>query len=184
MLEAAMFTVGDKIQARTLNTIGGERLPVPAPDGTVHLQFRRFAGCPICNLHIREVARRHAEIQSVGVTEVVVFHSSAERLREYGADVPFAMVADPQRKLYKEFGVEWSLRSVVHVDAARAAARGVRKSTSLRGALAPTENHFGKPADFLIEPDGTIRACKYGVHANDQWSVDEMLDLVAQQRPT
>jgi hypothetical protein len=45
--------------------------------------------------------------------------------------------------------------------------------------LAPRENHLGKPADFLIEPNGAIRACKYGVHADDQWSVDEMLHLVA-----
>jgi hypothetical protein len=29
----------------------------------------------------------------------------------------------------------------------------------------------------LIGPDGTIRACKYGVHADDQWSVDEVLRL-------
>ena len=50
----------------------------------------------------------------------------------------------------------------------------MRHTTSLIGGLAPRENHLGKPADFLIGPDGTIRACKYGVHADDQWSVDEV----------
>lgn len=49
----------------------------------------------------------------------------------------------------------------------------------LAGALAPTEDHLGKPADFLIETDGTIRARKYGLHADDQWSVDELLDLAS-----
>lgn len=172
-----MFTVGERIKARTLTTITGAQVRVPSSDRKVHLQFRRFAGCPICSLHLREVARRIAEIEDAGVVEVVVFHSSADRLRRYQADLPFAVVADPERKLYKEFGVEWSLRSLLYRDAARAAVRGVRHTTSLRGGLALRENHLGKPADFLIEPTGVIRACKYGVHADDQWSVDEMLHL-------
>jgi peroxiredoxin len=96
----------------------------------VHLQLRRFAGCPICNLHVREVARRYAEIENAGVTEVAVFHSSAERLRQYQAHLPFAVVADPERKLYKEFGVEWSLRSLLYLDAVRGAVRAIRHATS------------------------------------------------------
>jgi len=31
------------------------------------------------------------------------------------------------------------------------------------------------PADFLIDSRGTLVACHYGSHANDQWSVDEVL---------
>ncbi|MGH4017065.1 MAG: hypothetical protein ACRDSL_24690 [Pseudonocardiaceae bacterium] len=31
--------------------------------------------------------------------------------------------------------------------------------------------------NFLIAPDGRILACKYGVHANNQWSVEELLHL-------
>ena len=83
-----MFTVGDKVGARTLSAITGAQVQVPTPDRIVHLQFRRFAECPICNLHVRELARRNAEIESAGITEVVVFHSSADRLREYQADLP------------------------------------------------------------------------------------------------
>ena len=30
---------------------------------------------------------------------------------------------------------------------------------------------LGLPADFLIEPDGRIRAVKYGRHASDHWPV-------------
>ena len=99
-------------------------------------------------------------------------------------DLPFAVVGDPQRNLYKAFGVEWSWRSLFYLDAARAALRGLRQATSLVGAVMARENRLGKPADFLIEPDGTIRACKYGVHTDDQWSVDEMLNLAAEKRPT
>lgn len=174
--------VGDKVTARTLITIEGRQIALPDPSGLVHLQFRRFAGCPICSLHMREVARRHDEITDAGVTEVVVFHSSAEALRRYQAELPFPVVADPDRKLYDEFGVGNSLRGMLSRDVARAVGRSMRHMRSARsvvGSLALTENHFGMPADFLITPDGAIVARKYGEHADDQWSVDELLKLAA-----
>jgi hypothetical protein len=31
------------------------------------------------------------------------------------------------------------------------------------------------PADFLIDTDGRVLACKRGRHANDRWTVDEVL---------
>src|ERR1700758_4164590 len=171
---------GDKVKARTLTTIEGAGVAFPAADGLVHLQFRRFAGCPICSLHMHEVASRHNEIANAGVTEVVVFHSSAERLRRYVADLPFAVVADPDRKLYDEFGVHNSIRGMLNRNVARAVGRGMRQTRSARsvaGSLAPSENHLGMPADFLIAPDGAVVAHKYGEHADDQWSVDELLRL-------
>jgi hypothetical protein len=78
----------------------------------------------------------------------------------------------------EEFGVESSIRSILHPRAWRAAARGFQWR-GLGGALAPRENHLGQPADFLIGTDGTVLARKYGAHADDQWSVDEVLELAA-----
>jgi hypothetical protein len=37
----------------------------------------------------------------------------------------------------------------------------------------------GLPADFLIAGDGRVLARKYGAHAYDQWSVDDLLGLAA-----
>jgi hypothetical protein len=36
---------------------------------------------------------------------------------------------------------------------------------------------LGLPADFLIAGDGRLVAVKYGSHAFDQWTVDDLLDL-------
>ncbi len=36
--------------------------------------------------------------------------------------------------------------------------------------------HAGLPAEFLIDRDGTVIHAKYGKHAGDQWSVDELLE--------
>ncbi len=46
--------------------------------------------------------------------------------------------------------------------------------------LRPEGGRLGLPADFLIAADGRILAARYGEHAGDQWSVDELLDLAAQ----
>jgi peroxiredoxin len=173
-----MLDVGDTVAERKLTTISGTEVAVPSPDAIVHLQFRRFAGCPICNLHMRDVARRHQEIADAGIVEVAVFHSAAEELRRYLSDPPFAVIADPDRTLYKEFGVESSIMSVMNPRAWGAAAKGMRFTTPT-GAMGLSENHLGKPADFIIAADATVRARKYGAHADDQWSVDEILALAA-----
>jgi len=48
--------------------------------------------------------------------------------------------------------------------------------------LNPAGGNLGLPADFLIAPEGRIIASKYGVHAFDQWSVDEVIQFVAECR--
>jgi hypothetical protein len=37
---------------------------------------------------------------------------------------------------------------------------------------------LGLPADFLIAPDGRVLASHHGSHVYDQWSVDELLNLL------
>jgi peroxiredoxin len=172
----------DTITPRTLQTIRGDAVAVPDPQHLVHLQFRRYAGCPICNLHLRSVARRIEDIQAAGVREVVVFHSSAEDMRPHQGDLPFAVIADPGRILYAEFDVEASRRAVTHPAAwttplhpgvYRIVLRGLRNG----GSPGPRhgETVLGLPADFLIDPTGHLVAVHYGRHANDQWSVDDVI---------
>ncbi len=83
------------------------------------------------------------------------------------------MVGDPNKVLYKEFGVESSL-GFISLKALGAAMRGMAHCHfGLRLGGGP----FGLPADFLIAPSGRINAVKYGTDAYDQWSVDELLSL-------
>ena len=46
------FKPGDIVQATTLESVTGEPIKLPDPNRLVHLQFRRFVDCPICNTHI------------------------------------------------------------------------------------------------------------------------------------
>ena len=63
--------VGDTFPTLELTATSGQRVTIPDPEGDyVHLQLRRFAGCPICNLHLRTIVTRHDEIRSHGIREV------------------------------------------------------------------------------------------------------------------
>ncbi len=175
---------GKVIGKRTLMTAESRLIEIPAAKYSVHLQFRRFAGCPFCSLHLRSFARRYDEVVTAGIREVVVFRSTAAALRHHHADTPFAVIADFKDKLYAEFGVGAGLGALLNPRALLMALPNViRMLPRLPGIPPWGKGVLGLPADFLIAPDGRVLACKYGVHADDQWSVDELLDLAHQHVP-
>ena len=173
----------EHVAPRQLVTVRGGPVYLPDPDRLVHLQFRRFAGCPVCNLHLRSFVHRQREVEAAGVHEVVLFHSTVADLRPHVADLPFDVVADPEKALYREFGVEAAPRALLHPKAWPAIVRAIAVALPdvVRGrtpAPKPASGRFGLPADFLIAPDGRVLASHHGTHVYDQWSVDELLNLL------
>ncbi len=174
-LQAVKLQVGQSIELQKLETINSTYIDIPFRTQVTHLQFRRFSGCPICTLHLQTFVERHIDLVSSGIREVAVFHSSKDVLLVHESTTPFAVIADPEKILYQQFGVEKSLASIFHPGAWSAAIRGL-----LKYSIRPSEkieSYFALPADFLIDKDGTILACKYGRHADDHWSVDEVISL-------
>lgn len=111
------------------------------------------------------------------------FHSAADALRGYQSLLPFAVIADPDRVQYREFGVEKSLGAITHPRALWAAVRGsaamLHRNDPERAGVGFGDGttHLGLPADFLLDADGTVAAVHYGRHADDQWSVDQLIDI-------
>ena len=178
--ETRLIAVGDIISKHELAGIS-EPILIPDAERLVHLQLRRFAGCNICNLHLRSFVTRRDEIASAGILEIVVFHSTAEEIRKYESDFPLNMVADPAKHLYREFGVGCSVWSVLNLHILAKlpafslnAMHWVFRHCRL-GQMNPTGGMLSFPADFLISSNGRVIAVKYGKNADDQWSVDELL---------
>lgn len=107
------------------------------------------------------------------IQEIVFFHSSKEVLLEYQGQFPFDIIGDPQKKFYKQFGVEQSIWALLNLKAIWVAIKGNLKKNkpkvNMEGGI------LGLPADFLIAPDGKILAAHYGKHAADQWTMEELL---------
>ncbi len=176
------MTAPTTVAIRTLTGVTGTDIPIPDPNHVIHLQFRRFAGCPICHRHLRTFITRYPEITAAGIRPIAVFHSSADELIDYAREIQLDLIADPGKNLYREFGVESAPRALLNPRAWPGIARalGTAVGPLARGEQpappnAPAGGRLGLPADFLITPDGTVAAARYGTHADDQWSVDELL---------
>lgn len=186
---ATRLRPGRPVPVRHLDLLSGGTIDLADGTGLTHIQFRRFAGCPVCSLHLRSFVTRKAEVDAA-LREVVIFHSSAEDLVAYAADIPFPFVADPKKELYGSYGVEASVRALLHPRAWPAIFRGVM--AALPGVLLrrqpmpplfPKGGRYGLPADFLISPNGIVIDAHYGEHADDQWSVDDVLSIAAKHAP-
>lgn len=176
--------VGTVLGKSTFVTTESRPVPIPDAKSLVHLQFRRFAGCPFCSIHLRSFVRRHDEILAAGIREVVVFRSNAAALQRHHADMPFAVIPDPMGHIYKEFGVGSGLRALLNPRAlVMALPNVIRVLPRLPGMPPSGEGALGFPADFLIASNGRVLACQYGAHADDQWSVDELLALTCRYAP-
>lgn len=167
---------GARLAPRVLQAVDGTSVSLPDRNGLIHLQLRRFAGCPACNLHLRSIALRHGELVEANVREVVVYRSPAMALEASASALPFALVADPTGSVRDDFGADRSLRAVLDPRAWPALVKG--GALGLGGAPVTGEDPLAQPAEFLIDCEGRVLDCKYGAHADDQWSVDEILSRV------
>ena len=66
--------------------------------------------------------------------------------------------------------------AVVHLQVCAVTRKRPSPPESSRQAL-------GLRADLLVVANGGVLACQYGGHADDQWSVDNVLQLASQHLP-
>ncbi len=75
------YKAEDVFPQLTVTTSKGTPLTIPvAGVRYTHIQFLRFSGCPICNTHIAALRREKAQLDALGIHEVLFFHSSTEEL--------------------------------------------------------------------------------------------------------
>jgi hypothetical protein len=108
-----------------------------------------------------------------------VFHSSTEKMIEFQGQLPFAAIADPQKKLYAEFGADRKMSPLAAMSPRSwtTALNALARAPTLRGVTGKGEETMGLPSDFLIDSNGQILAVNYGKRVDEHWSVDEVLNL-------
>ena len=162
------LTVGMTAPMFAAETLAGKRVALAALRGrTVLLKFYRFATCPVCNLHMHRFIKEYGALEALGLTTVVLYHSPAERLQSAQRSVvPFDLVPDPDKRIFRTYGVEtgWAgmLSSAVMRDYARALMAGLPP-----GLLTSDGGITGNPADFIVDADGRIAFAHYGRHYAD-----------------
>lgn len=168
---------GSFVPRVTLSTIKGQSITIPSSaQRLIHLMFRRYAGCPVCNLHLRNVARQKEAIKAAGIVQIVIVASPKDEVRKHMDTLPFDLVPDPDLQLYETFGVQRSVKAFLDPRATARAVQGFVTGAS-RKFVDTGPGLTVLPAEFLIGPSGKILAAKYGQHAYDQWDVSELLAL-------
>jgi peroxiredoxin len=124
--------------------------------------------------------RQHKDrFEDIGARVLLVGMGSTEEAEEFRKrfDLPFSIVCDPDRKLYKQFTLQrmkpWDLLSPA------LALRGI--SAMAQGHLMgiPSGDVRQLPGVFVIDKAGMIRYSHYARDAADHPEPDEILEVLA-----
>ena len=138
------------------------------------LSFYRYASCPFCNLRVAQLIEAYPRLHGKGLELLAFFQSPRESILEYVGkqETPFPIVPDPERVVYRLYGVEASwmgyVRAMGRISYYREAGdRGFHRG-KVEGARALI------PADFLIGPDLKVARAYYGKDIGDHLPIEEI----------
>ncbi len=142
------------------------------------LAFFRHAAYPLCNLRVHQLIQSYPFLQVRGLSILAFFEYSKENILRYVGQqhAPFPIVADPERRIYKLYGVESSwlgtLRGLLRLsDFSNAASKGLL-------FFNPHNDVALIPADFLIGADLVIQTAYYGKDIGDHLPIEEIYRFV------
>jgi peroxiredoxin len=169
--------VGVRAPALVMEALDGSRLDCGQPGGAVVVSFTRYAGCPVCQLHVGRVAAAMPEFRARSCAVWMVFQSTPERLQPAmdGWQPGFAAVADPAARWYDAFGVGPKLAGYVYPRSLRALGRAMLASKR-HGRFEGRETQM--PADFVIDRAGRIAFAHYGRDVGDHAAAATLLAAV------
>lgn len=148
---------GSVLGKRRLEAATAEEARIPDAKHLVHVQFRRFAGCPFCGAHLQSFMRRHYESNAADMREAVVFQSTAAKQHHQG-NFPFPAIADPEDEFYAEFTVARGYSTLLHPGALLVTLPNIiRMLRKLPGIPTQGQGVLGVPADFLPASDERVR---------------------------
>jgi peroxiredoxin len=140
------------------------------------LSFYRYASCPLCNLRISQIIGKYDELNKKGLKIIAFFQSSRDSMIQYVGkqDVPFPLIPDPKREVYKLYGIEKSwIKYILGGMTGK-----MRKARKLGYKIGKMEGQLNLvPADFLIE-NLTIKRAYYGKNIGDHIPFEEIFSFL------
>lgn len=155
-------------KARKLSRLRpGDSAPRAKAGQKTWLIFYRYAGCPLCLLHLSEISARAAWLAQVGVRVVLVFESKENKFATVHAiadGTGFEFISDPEGEIYKTVFARKSWLGMFRVEVAWTIAKALRRGISQGSISGPLSR---LPTHFLIGENGKIADAFYGKHAAD-----------------
>lgn len=162
------LSVGAQAPSFTLPDLHGQVIGLEQFRGRkLLLSFYRYASCPFCNLRVHQLSKQAPAWQVRGLDLVAVFQSPRESILEYaGSEArPFAILPDPERGLYRQYGVEGSWGGFLKAGLQLGKVAAAMKEGFMPGKMEGDINMV--PADFIIDEDGRVLVAYYGRDISD-----------------
>jgi thioredoxin-dependent peroxiredoxin len=143
----------------------------------VLLSFHVFASCPFCNLRVNETRNKQAEWSARGLEIIHVFPSPGESVGRFAGknDPPFAVIADPAKSLFSQYGIS---KSLVGMFAGFLKVRRLFNAFKIVGLFTSLKNNDAPmhqlPADFIIDEKGILEHVYYAKTTSDNLPLDEI----------
>lgn len=154
------LSAGDRAPDFSARDTTGETLALSSLSNPVALVFLRYLGCPICRDATSQLSERYLEMASRGVDLWVFVPTRDAATREYRQQqkLPFRLFSDPERQLYRLFGVDedrflsGTLRALSSQSLLTAA-----RLTLKHGHGLPEGSERQRMGAFLIDDEGIVR---------------------------
>ncbi len=150
------------------------------------ISFLRNGACAMCNLRIHMMIAQYPALKNLGLEMIAIFESPVSSIRANVTkqNVPFALLSDPEAKLYELYGVETSQEKVALTMQMPETQVAIQQAANLGYALIPEEgsNFYRIPADFLIDPNGNLRIAHYANHLTDHLSFEQIRQTILERQ--
>lgn len=133
------------------------------------LIFLRYYGCTLCQLDMAQYAADYGQVEAAGAQLLIVLQSAPQGIAdqlEGPHALPYRIVCDPQKKIYKMFAV-----SPAHSKEEMAGPNTLAKLEKAKaigyqhGAYEGDELQL--PAAFVIDENNVVRYAHYGKTVDD-----------------
>jgi len=171
------LTLGSPAPDFSAESIGGRGVSLEQLRGRpLLLKFYRFATCPVCNVHMHRFIMEHRMVSEAGLTTVVLYHSPADKLAEaQDHATPFDLIPDPEKRIFRAYGVERGLRGLVSPTVMREYFKALMAGFP-PGLLTSDGGITGNPADFIIDASGRVVFAHYGKQYADSLEAADVVE--------
>ncbi len=144
----------------------------------LYVSFLRNTHCPLCSYHVFKLSQIADKLKANGI-KTIVFYESNKKMFENSSFFKenvfktnkFAIVSDPERKIYAAYGTEISPEKA-SMEALKNAGRFETVQEAAKygitgNGIEEDTNPEAMPADFLIDENLIIRYVHYGQDPGD-----------------
>lgn len=150
------------------------------------LGFFRNVNCPFCNMRVHELMKMKETFDQHNTQLIIFFESDSKviaRSSFHQQISPIPLIGDPEKKVYKQWGVENSMMKTIKTMFSSANRQAMKEGEQLD---LPKEKDTAAsvtliPADFLIDEDLMIHQAYYGSHLNDHIGLQEIRGFAINQ---